>query len=42
MKTIKANIKDIKTNLSNPPNIKDDKFNKLEKSIKELPEIVLL
>ena len=40
MKTIKAKIKDIKVNTNNPRFIKDDKFNKLVKSIKELPEML--
>ena len=42
MKTIKAKIKDIKTNPNNPRYIKDDKFNKLVQSIKELPEMLQL
>jgi len=40
MKTIKAKIKDIKVNTNNPRFIKDDKFNKLVKSIKELPQML--
>ena len=40
MKTEKVKIKDIKTNPNNPRFIKDDKFNKLVKSIKELPEML--
>jgi ParB-like chromosome segregation protein Spo0J len=42
MKTIKAKIKDIKTNPNNPRYIKDEKFNKLVQSIKELPEMLQL
>ena len=42
MKTIKAKIKDVKTNLNNPRYIKDDKFNKLVKSIKEFPKMLEL
>ena len=40
MKTIKVKIKDIRTNPNNPRFIKDDKFNKLVKSIKELPQML--
>jgi ParB-like chromosome segregation protein Spo0J len=42
MKTVKAKIKDIKTNPNNPRYIKDEKFNKLVQSIKELPEMLKL
>jgi hypothetical protein len=42
MKTIKAKIKDIKTNPNNPRYIKDEKFKKLVQSIKELPEMLQL
>lgn len=42
MKTIKAKIKDIKTNTNNPRYIKDEKFNKLVQSIKELPQMLEL
>ena len=42
MKTVKAKIKDIKTNPNNPRYIKDEKFNKLVQSIKELPEMLEL
>ena len=36
------NIKDIKTNPDNPRVIKDDKFKKLVKSIKEFPQMMEL
>lgn len=42
MKTITAKIKDIKTNPNNPRYIKDEKFNKLVESIKDLPEMLKL
>ncbi len=42
MKTVKAKIKDIKTNPNNPRYIKDEKFNKLVQSIKELPKMLEL
>ena len=42
MKTTTAKIKDIKTNPNNPRYIKDEKFNKLVESIKELPEMLKL
>jgi DNA modification methylase len=40
MKTEKVNISKIKTNPNNPRLIKDDKFKKLVKSIKEFPEML--
>ena len=40
MKTQKVKIKDIKTNPNNPRFITDNKFNKLVKSIKELPQML--
>jgi DNA modification methylase len=42
METISANIKSVKTNPNNPRLIKDDKFLKLVKSIKEFPEMLNL
>ncbi len=36
------NIKDIKSNPNNPRIIKDEKFEKLKKSIKEFPEMLKL
>ena len=40
MKTIKAKISDLKVNADNPRYIKDEKFNQLVKSIKELPQML--
>ena len=40
MKTEKVKIGKIKTNPNNPRLIKDDKFKKLVKSIKEFPEML--
>jgi ParB-like chromosome segregation protein Spo0J len=40
MKIEKVSIKDIKMNPNNPRIIKDDKFKKLVKSIKEFPEML--
>ena len=40
MKTEKVKISKIKTNPNNPRLIKDDKFKKLVKSIKEFPEML--
>lgn len=40
MKIEKVNVKDIVMNPSNPRTIKDDKFKKLIKSIKEFPEML--
>jgi len=40
MKIIKAKLSQIKTNPNNPRLIKDDKFKKLVKSIKEFPEML--
>jgi len=40
MKVIKANIADVKINPNNPRLIKDDKFTKLEQSIKDFPEML--
>jgi ParB-like chromosome segregation protein Spo0J len=40
MQIIKAKISDVKINPNNPRLIKDDKFAKLVKSIKEFPEML--
>ena len=40
MKAIKAKLQDIKPNDNNPRLIKDYKFNKLVKSIKDFPEML--
>lgn len=40
MKTIKVKISEIKLNPNNPRLIKDDKFKKLVKSIKDFPEML--
>jgi hypothetical protein len=40
MKTIKAKISELKVNADNPRYIKDEKFNQLVKSIKELPQML--
>ncbi|CAB4137309.1 COG0863 DNA modification methylase [uncultured Caudovirales phage] len=40
MKSIKVKISDVKSNPNNPRIIKDDKFQKLVKSIKEFPEML--
>ena len=40
MKVIKANIAEVKINPNNPRLIKDDKFTKLVKSIKDFPEML--
>jgi ParB-like chromosome segregation protein Spo0J len=42
MKPIKININKIKSNPNNPRVIKDDKFKKLKKSIKDFPEMLQL
>jgi DNA modification methylase len=42
MKVLKVKITDIKTNPKNPRLIKDDKFKKLVKSIKEFPQMLEL
>lgn len=42
MKVLKVKISDIKTNPKNPRLIKDDKFKKLVKSIKEFPQMLEL
>ena len=42
MKTEKISIKKIKTNPDNPRVIKDNKFKKLVKSIKEFPQMLEL
>lgn len=42
MKTEAVKIKDVKTNPNNPRFIKDDKFKKLVRSIKEFPEMLEL
>ena len=42
MKVLKVKISDIKTNPKNPRLIKDDKFRKLVKSIKEFPQMLEL
>jgi ParB-like chromosome segregation protein Spo0J len=42
MKTVKVKISDIKANPNNPRIIKDDKFKKLVKSIKEFPKMLEL
>ena len=40
MKAEKIKISQVKTNPNNPRLIKDDKFKKLVKSIKEFPEML--
>lgn len=40
MKIVKVKISEVKINESNPRFIKDDKFKKLVKSIKELPQML--
>ena len=40
MKSIKVKISEVKSNPNNPRIIKDDKFQKLVKSIKEFPEML--
>ena len=40
MKTEKVKISQVKTNPNNPRLIKDDKFKKLVRSIKEFPEML--
>jgi len=42
MKTIKVKISEVKSNPNNPRIIKDDKFQKLVASIKELPQMLQL